>query len=189
MALTPTTSIPLGFAAPNFDLPDPDGQRFSFDDVRGERGTVVVFMCNHCPYVVHILEKLVEVAQTAQDLGIGFVAISANDIQNYPQDAPEFMAELSEQHRFSFPYLYDATQEVAKAYDAACTPDFTVFDAEQKAVYRGQFDDSRPGNGKPVTGADLLRVVHQLAAGDTVPESGQIPSIGCNIKWLPGNQP
>ena len=140
-------------------------------------------MCNHCPFVIHILDELVAFAEECQVKGVRFVAISSNDVVNYPQDDVPHMKTLAEQYGFSFPYLYDESQEVAKAYDAACTPDFSVFDSEGKAVYRGQFDAARPGNKVPVTGEDLRNVVNTLLAGDPVPSTGQVPSIGCNIKW------
>lgn len=185
MAVTPTTNIPLGFKAPEFSLPRcEDGREISNRDVFGSKGTVVVFMCNHCPFVIHILKEMVAVAREYMPKGIGFVAISSNDIANYPQDAPPMMKKLKDSHDFPFEYLYDANQAVAKSYDAACTPDFSVFDAEQKAVYRGQFDDSRPGSTTPVDGHSLRSTLDLLSAGLPVPAEGQIPSIGCNIKWI-----
>lgn len=186
MAATPTTDIPLGFKAPAFSLPRcTDGKAITNADVFGSKGTVVVFMCNHCPFVVHIIEELVNVARAYMPQGIGFVAISSNDVINYPQDSPEKMALLAGKLDFPFEYLYDEDQSVARAYDAACTPDFSVFDAEQKAVYRGQFDDARPGNGAPVDGSSLREALDLLVAGKQVPAEGQRPSIGCNIKWFP----
>ena len=184
MAATPTTSIPLGFTAPAFALPDAvSGKTVSSEDLFGGAPTVVVFMCNHCPFVIHILQELVAFAEECHTKGVRFVAISSNDVVNYPQDDVPHMHSLAEQYGFCFPYLYDESQGVAKAYHAACTPDFSVFDAKAKAVYRGQFDAARPGNGVPVTGADLRSVVDTLLAGGTVPAKGQVPSIGCNIKW------
>lgn len=184
MALTPTTDIPLGFEAPDFRLPNAvDGIHAQGRTLMEGRPSVVVFMCNHCPFVVHILEGLTAVARTYGQRGVQFIAISSNDVANYPMDGPEEMKALAEECGFDFPYLYDETQEVARAYDAACTPDFNVFDANRRCVYRGRFDGSRPGNGVPVTGEDLARVLEQLIAGDPVPEEGQAPSMGCNIKW------
>ncbi|NQX92123.1 MAG: thioredoxin family protein [Flavobacteriales bacterium] len=184
MALTPTTSIPLGFQAPDFELPDVvSSKQTSFQNVQGEKGTVGMCICNHCPFVVHVREQLVKLANDFQDKGIGFVAISSNNIVTHPQDGPEYMKELAVSENFPFPYLYDETQEVARLYDAACTPDFSVFDAEQKCVYRGQLDSSRPGNGVPVDGKDMRKVLDLLVNGEEVPSEGQIPSVGCNIKW------
>ena len=184
MAATPTTDIPLGFEAPSFALTDAvTGTTVTSDDVFAGGPTVVVFMCNHCPFVVHILEAFVAFASECRDKGVNVVAISSNDVVNYPQDDVPLMKELAEAYTFTFPYLFDPTQDVARAYDAACTPDFSVFDANQTCVYRGQFDGSRPGNNLPVTGEDLRRVVDLLLAGKPVPAEGQTPSIGCNIKW------
>ena len=183
MALTETEPIPLGFKAPDFHLPNVvTGSAMNLDDVRGTNGLVVMFICNHCPYVVHVREVLVKVAKAYQAKDIGFVAISANDIEKYPQDAPDKMKALAELMGFSFPYLYDASQETALAYSAACTPDFSVFDASLKCVYRGRFDDSTPGNNRPVTGTDLSRALDRLLKDGGVVHP-QLPSIGCNIKW------
>lgn len=184
MARTLTTQIPLGFKAPDFSLPDPlTGQHVHYADVRGERGTVVMFICNHCPYVIHVREELVRLANDYRSKGIGFVAISANDVENYPDDSPEKMAALARELHFPFPYLYDESQEVAKAYDAACTPDFSVFDANDRAVYRGELDRSRPGNDVPVTGESMREALDLIVDGKTPPVEGQRPSMGCNIKW------
>ena len=184
MAATPTTDIPLGFEAPGFALTDAiTGTTVTSDDVFSGGPTVVVFMCNHCPFVIHILEAFVVFAADCRKRGVNVVAISSNDVVNYPQDDVPFMKALAEEHGFTFPYLYDPTQDVARAYDAACTPDFSVFDANRRCVYRGQFDGSRPGNDVPVTGEDLRRVVDLLLEGKAVPSEGQMPSIGCNIKW------
>ena len=184
MAATPTTDIPLGFQAPSFALTDAvTGTTVTSDDVFAGGPTVVVFMCNHCPFVIHILESFVAFAAECRDRGVNVVAISSNDVVNYPQDDVPLMKELAEAHAFTFPYLYDPTQDVARAYDAACTPDFSVFDATRACVYRGQFDGSRPGNETPVTGEDLRHVVDLLLRGEPVPAEGQTPSIGCNIKW------
>ena len=184
MAATPTTSIPLGFEAPGFSLPDAStGQIMSSQELFAGGPTVVVFMCNHCPFVIHVLDAFVALAAEYGERGVNVVAISSNDVVNYPQDDVPWMKELADSHRFSFPYLYDETQEVARAYHAACTPDFSVFDAERKCVYRGQMDGSRPGNDVPVSGSDLRRVVDLVLAGQPVPAEGQVPSLGCNIKW------
>lgn len=184
MALTPTTSIPLGFTAPVFNLPDAVSGKMRHSSEFFDKGpTVVVFMCNHCPYVIHILEELVAFAHEYQARGLQFVAISSNDVSTHPQDDVPAMQALGMKHGFGFPYLFDESQDVARAYDAACTPDISAFDAQSKCVYRGQFDHSRPGNGIPVTGSDLRRVAELMLIGAPVPEEGQFPSIGCNIKW------
>ncbi len=184
MAATPTTSIPLGFEAPAFQLPDAvTSAMMDSSELFAGGPTVVVFMCNHCPFVIHVLEAFVGFAAECRDRGVKVVAISSNDVANYPQDDVPRMKALALDYGFAFPYLYDETQDVARAYDAACTPDFSVFDADRKCVYRGQFDGSRPGNGVPVTGEDLRRVVDRLVQGKSVPAEGQRPSIGCNIKW------
>ncbi|MCX2742643.1 thioredoxin family protein [Mangrovivirga sp. M17] len=189
MSLTPTKDIPLGYQAPDFNLPDTvSGKTFTLNDLRGAKATVVMFICNHCPYVIHIRKKLVEVAEKYENEGINFIAISSNDITNYPDDSPENMKQLANALEFPFPYLYDETQEVAKAYDAACTPDFSVFDENMQCIYRGRFDESRPGNDIPVTGKDLIEVLEAVLDGDDIP-AVQHPSMGCNIKWKEGNQP
>ncbi|MEM9024027.1 MAG: thioredoxin family protein [Bacteroidota bacterium] len=183
MSLTPSTMNPLGFAAPNFNLPDTvSGSQLSLQDLQAEKATVIMFICNHCPFVVHVRDGLVQLARDYQDRGIGFVAISSNDVANYPQDGPEHMKALAASAQFPFPYLYDETQEVARAYDAACTPDLYVFDAGLHCVYRGQLDGARPGNGVPVTGEDLRAALDAILAGEPV-SADQKPSIGCNIKW------
>lgn len=183
MARTPSNMIPLGSTAPNFTLPDTvSGQSLQLNDVRGEKGTLIAFICNHCPFVKHINAGLVELAEDYQEQGFGFVAISSNDVVNYPEDHPDLMTQMAKEEGYTFPYLYDQSQEVAKAYDAACTPDFYVFDAQDTLTYRGQMDDSRPGNGLPVTGADLRAALQAMLEGKTVSED-QKPSIGCNIKW------
>lgn len=189
MARTPTYQIPLGFRAPDFTLPDTvSGQVLTLQDLKGETGTVVMFICNHCPFVVHVQDELVAIARDYVPKGIRFIAISSNDAEKYPQDGPGKMREHALAQSYPFPYLYDETQEVAKAYSAACTPDFSVFDAELRCVYRGQLDSSRPGNEVPVTGGDLRTVLDHLVAGRPVP-ADQVPSIGCNIKWKEGNAP
>lgn len=174
--------LPLGTLAPDFRLPDTDGKMVSLADFKGAPALVVVFMCNHCPYVKHIRPELARTAREFQKRGVAVVGINANDVENYPADSPAKMREEVSQAGYSFPYLYDASQAVAKAYRAACTPDFFLFDRERKLVYRGQFDDSRPDNGIPLTGQDLRTAVDSVLAGKPVsPE--QKPSIGCNIKW------
>lgn len=183
MARTPSNMLPLGTKAPNFELLDTvSGEPAPLKNVRGEKGTVIMFICNHCPFVVHVNPKIVELAKEYQAKGIGFVAISSNDVDNYPQDAPHLMTERAKEEGYIFPYLYDETQEVAKAYDAACTPDFYLFDADLKLVYRGQLDDSRPGNGIPLSGKDLKGAMDALLAEKAI-DPDQRPSLGCNIKW------
>jgi len=183
MALTESNMLPLMTKAPAFALPDTiSGETKSFDDIKGEKGTVVVFSCNHCPFVVHVNHELVDMANHYQAQGFGFVAISSNDVANYPADSPDKMSIVAKVLKYPFPYLYDESQEVAKAYDAACTPDFYIFNADDKLVYRGRMDASRPGNGVPVTGADLRSALDAIALGiDEV--APQLPSAGCNIKW------
>ena len=183
MARTPTTQIELGFKAPEFSISDTvSGETFTYNKLKGEKGTVVVFICNHCPFVIHVLDEILNIAREYQNKGIGFIAISSNDVINYPDDSPEKMKELAIQKNFPFPYLYDETQDVAKAYDAACTPDFSVFDKNDICVYRGQMDDSRPGNDEPVNGKDLRKVMNYLLE-DKELDFEQKPSLGCNIKW------
>lgn len=183
MALTPSTMLELGTKAPNFKLIDTvTNQLCSYDDIKGERGTVVMFICNHCPFVIHVVEEIVRIANDYRVLGFGFVAISSNDIVAYPQDSPEFMWQNARKNSFTFPYLIDATQEVARAYAAACTPDFYLFGADDLLVYRGQLDDSRPGNGIPVNGRHLREALDNIF--NSRPQiKNQKPSIGCNIKW------
>ncbi|MEQ9188151.1 MAG: thioredoxin family protein [Cryomorphaceae bacterium] len=183
MSLTYTAEISLGYDAPTFQLLDTvSGSTLSLSDVRGDKGLVVMFICNHCPYVVHVREELVRLANAYIDKGVGFVAISSNDVVNYPEDGPEEMKDLANRLDFPFPYLYDEDQSVAKAYKAACTPDFSVFDSELTCVYRGRLDDSSPGNGVPLTGNDLRRALDQLLGEGSVTMQ-QLPSMGCNIKW------
>lgn len=188
MAVTPSTMLPLGTPAPDFSLPDPDGSTVSLSDFADAAGLLVVFMCNHCPFVIHLQDQLAHVARTCQDRNIAVVAISSNDIDKHPDDAPVKMKRRAEEVGFTFPYLYDGSQEVAKAYKAACTPDFFLFDRAKKLYYRGQFDETRPSSAQSPTGDDLLRAVDALLAGEPAPER-QIPSAGCNIKWIPGNEP
>ena len=188
MARTPSTMVPLGTAAAEFNLPNVDGRMVSLDTAAGPRGTLVMFICNHCPFVKHVADQLAQVGCEAIGRGIGVVAISANDVATHPADSPEQMVREAEERGYPFPYLYDESQEVAKAYKAACTPDFFLFDPYRRLVYRGQLDDSRPGNGVPVTGHDLRQAIEALVAGRS-PVAEQRPSIGCNIKWKPGNEP
>lgn len=183
MALVPTIETELGFQAPAFKLPDTvSGKMITVEEIAGEKATVVMFICNHCPYVKHVLEELVRLGNDYIPHGVSFAAISANDVLNYPEDAPEKMKALALSKEFPFAYLYDETQEVARAYHAACTPDFNIFDSQLKCVYRGQLDDSRPGNELPVTGRDIRQALDQLIAGKKV-SALQRPSIGCSIKW------
>ncbi len=188
MAMTPSTMLPLGTEAPEFSLPDTDGKIVSLTDFRQAKAYLVIFMCNHCPFVQHIREELSRLGKEYQGKGVAVVGINANDISTHPDDSPEKMKEEKEKYNYTFPYLYDETQEVAKAYKAACTPDFFLFDQDKKLVYRGQLDDSRPGNDKPVTGADLRAALDTVLSGEK-PSSEQVPSIGCNIKWKAGNEP
>ncbi len=183
MALTPTKNIPLGFFAPKFKLLNPLTNKLdNLDDLKGEKGTVVIFMCNHCPYVIHILEQLVEIANEYIKKGISFIGINSNNIISHPQDSPENMIKLVHEYNIPFSYLFDETQEVAKAYDAACTPDFSVFDKNIKCVYRGQMDSSKPGNNESNNGIDLREVLENILNNQPIKKE-QIPSIGCNIKW------
>ncbi|QDU01113.1 Putative peroxiredoxin [Gimesia chilikensis] len=188
MVKTASTMLPLGTQAPDFSLKNVDGQMVSLSDFKDSKGLLVIFMCNHCPFVIHLREALAAFADVYMAKGMAVVGISANDVATHPDDSPEKMVEEAKSAGYNFPYLYDGTQEVAKAYKAACTPDFFLFDQEQKLVYRGQFDDSRPGNDKPVTGADLKAACDAVIAGDPVTEN-QKPSIGCNIKWKEGMEP
>jgi peroxiredoxin len=189
MALTPSTMLlPLGTPAPDFRLPDTEGRLVSLSDFNGAPAYLVMFICNHCPYVKHIRSHLATLCREYQSKGVAIVGINANDVERYPEDSPERMKEEVRSAGYTFPYLFDASQEVAKAYRAACTPDFFLFDRERKLVYRGQYDDSRPGNGIPVTGRDLRAALDAVLAGRLVP-ANQKPSIGCNIKWKPGNEP
>ena len=180
--------LPLGTKAPEFRLPDPSGKMVSPADFKSAPALLVVFMCNHCPYVKHIRDGLAGLAHDYQARGLAMVGINSNDVANYPADSPAKMAQEAAAAGYVFPYLYDETQAVAKAYRAACTPDIYLFDKEQRLVYRGQFDDSRPGNGIPVTGKDVRAALDAVLAGKAVSPT-QKPSIGCNIKWKPGNEP
>ena len=177
--------IPLGTIAPNFSLTDTvSGNVLDLEDIKGAQGTIIMFICNHCPFVKHVNQGMVQMANDYQAKGIGFIAISSNDVENYPDDSPDLMKVNAIEEGYSFPYLYDESQEVAQAYDAACTPDFYLFDSNLSLVYRGQMDDSRPGNGIPVTGEDLRAAMDSLLAGTAI-SAEQKPSIGCNIKWKP----
>jgi len=183
MANTLSSMLQLGTEAPNFNLSDTKTDKFiSLKDAKGKVGTLVMFICNHCPFVLHVNEQLVKLANDYMQKGIGFVAISSNDVDNYPQDSPKFMKEQAKKVGYPFPYLYDETQEVAKFFNAACTPDFYLFNSELKLVYRGQLDDSRPSLNIPVTGKDIRNAINSLLAGKEV-DPKQIPSMGCNIKW------
>ena len=182
MARTPSTMQPLGITAPAFSLPDGEGATHSLESVRGDKGTLVIFMCNHCPFVIHIAEELARLGQDYPDRGVSIAAISSNDVATHPQDAPDKMVETARAWELTFPYLYDESQEVAKAYDAACTPDFFLFDADDKLVYRGQLDDSRPDSGIPVDGRHLRAAMDALVADEAISDH-QMPSMGCNIKW------
>lgn len=188
MARTPSTMLEIGTAAPDFSLPDPvSGKNVSLADFAG-RPLLVVFSCNHCPYVLHILESFTEYANDAQRQGMSVVMINANDVDNYPDDSPEKMVELSKSYSFEFPYLFDEAQSVASAYQAACTPDFFLFNQHHELVYRGQYDAARPGNDEPVSGTDLKAATQALLSGAALPVN-QMPSMGCNIKWRAGNEP
>jgi thiol-disulfide isomerase/thioredoxin len=183
MAYTESNMLPLGTAAPEFKLPDTvSGKTLALKDITGDKATVIIFSCNHCPYVIHVNPEIVRVANDYLPKGVGFVAISANDVEKYPADAPDKMKVLAQTVGYPFPYLYDETQEVARAYDAACTPDFYVFDKEMRLAYRGRLDDSRPNSGTPLTGRDLRAALDAVLAGDQ-PVAKQYPSAGCNIKW------
>jgi peroxiredoxin len=188
MVNTASTMLPLGTQAPAFNLPDPRGKTISSADFKDAPALLVVFMCNHCPYVKHIQSQFSGLAKEYQARGVGIVGINSNDAANYPDDRPEKMAEEIERVGYTFPYLYDESQEVARAYRAACTPDFFLFDRNSRLVYRGQFDDSRPNNGRPVTGADLRAALDSVLEGRQV-SGNQKPSMGCNIKWKRGNVP
>ena len=187
MVKTASTMLPLGSAAPSFSLPNVDGQTVSHSDFAG-KPLLVVFMCNHCPFVIHLRDALVKFANEYREKGLAIAAISSNDVATHPDDSPARMKEDAKKYGYSFPYLYDESQAVAKAYQAACTPDFFLFDKQHKLVYRGQFDDSRPQSGLPITGADLRAACDAVLAGKKVSDQ-QKPSIGCNIKWKVGKEP
>lgn len=188
MVKTASTMLPLGTIAPDFSLVNVDGRTVSLADLKGSKALLVAFICNHCPFVKHVAGELARLANDYQPQGVAMVGISSNDVASHPEDSPEQMVHEAEAQGYSFPYLFDETQEVAKAYRAACTPDFFLFDAEQKLVYRGQLDSSRPGNDVPVTGEDLRSAIDAVLAGELAPVE-QTPSIGCNIKWVAGQEP
>ena len=188
MAAVNSTMLALGTACPDFQLPDGHGKEQRLADFAGAPALVVAFISNHCPYVMHLREGLADFGRDMDELGVAMVAIGSNNVERYPADGPDKMIEESRNWGYTFAYLYDETQAVAKAFKAACTPDFYVFDGRGKLTYRGQFDDSRPGNGLPVTGGDLRNAVHATVDGRALPLE-QLPSIGCNIKWKPGNEP
>jgi len=182
MALTNSSISPIGSSAPNFHLLDVTSNRYlTLDDVQSSVATVVMFICNHCPFVIHVNQEIVQIAKDYRDKGVSFVAISSNDVEHYPEDAPDKMAIVAKVLRYPFPYLYDKRQEAAKAYDAACTPDFYVFDGDLKLTYRGRLDGSSPGNGVDLTGVDLRAAIDKTIVGESI--SNQLPSMGCNIKW------
>jgi peroxiredoxin len=189
MAEVPSTSLlPLGTLAPDFKLLDVSKEKMSRDDIREPKGLLVAFLCNHCPFVLHLARDLAVFAETCEAKGIGFVGINSNDVSRYPADSPDKMILMAHRYGWSFPYLYDETQQVARAYKAACTPDFFLFDGDLKLTYCGQFDSSRPGNGKPIIGTDLRQAVDAVLSGRP-PVQPQRPSTGCSIKWKPGNEP
>jgi peroxiredoxin len=188
MARVASTMLPLGTLAPDFQLPDVFGETISLATMKGKQGLLVMFICKHCPFVKHVEAQLAQIGKDYEDKNLGIVAISANDASNYPDDAPDQLQAMAKELGFTFPLCYDETQETAKAYTAACTPDFFLFDGNRSLVYRGQLDDSRPGNDKPVTGQDLRNAIDAVLAGQPVSDM-QKPSIGCNIKWKPGNAP
>lgn len=181
--------LPLGTPAPPFTLRDVvSGQSYSLDSFAGKAALLIMFLCRHCPYVQHVEQEVARLGQDYQDRGLGIIGISSNDPAHYPEDAPERLKEMAQRLGFHFPFCFDESQEVAMAYKAACTPDFYLFDAGRRLVYRGQLDDSRPSNGKPVTGRDLRTAIDAVLAGKPV-DANQKPSIGCSIKWKPGNAP
>ena len=188
MVKTASTMLPLGTTAPDFSLPNVDGNTVSLADFADRKGLLVIFMCNHCPFVVHIREALAQFGTEYREKGLGIVGISSNDVLTHPDDGPDQMKDEAASAGYTFPYLYDETQAVAKDYKAACTPDFFLFDADMALVYRGQFDGSRPGNDEPVTGADMRAACDAVLAGEPTAVE-QIPSIGCNIKWKDGAAP
>jgi peroxiredoxin len=188
MSLTPSTMLPLGTVAPSFRLPDTDGTVVTLDDFKGASAFLVIFLCNHCPYVKHVRHELAQLVKEYQAKQVAVVGISSNDATSYPDDGPAMMVKEKSQIGYTFPYLYDETQSVALAYEAACTPDFYVFDKGRKLVYRGQMDGSRPGNPVPVTGTDLKAALDAVLSGKPV-GADQRPSLGCNIKWKRGNEP
>ena len=188
MAKTPSQMLALGTAAPAFTLPDADGVLHSLADAHGSRATLVMFICDHCPFVIHVADELARLGRDCAARDVAVFAINSNDAAKYPADGPAEMKQMATARGYTFPYLIDADQSTAKDYRAACTPDFYLFDADGKLAYRGQLDGSRPGNAVPVDGGDLRRAIDALLAGEPIPGQ-QVPSIGCNIKWIPGNEP
>jgi len=189
MVKTASTMLDLGTKAPNFALPDTvSGKKISLDTFAEKKGLLVMFICQHCPFVQHVQQELARIGQDYMEQGLGIVAISSNSVETHPDDAPEKLKAMAEEQGFNFPFCYDETQEVAKAYTAACTPDFFLFDSSRALVYRGQLDDSRPGNDQPLNGKDLRAAIEQVLADEPI-RPDQKPSIGCNIKWAPGNEP
>jgi peroxiredoxin len=188
MAAKSSQMLPLGTPAPAFSLPDTSATVHSLDDAPGSQAYLVMFICNHCPYVIHVADELARLGKDCQAKNIAVIAINSNDAKNYPADGPETMNQVATQRGYTFPYLIDAEQDVAKAYHAACTPDFYLFDADRLLVYRGQLDGSRPGNTIPVDGKDLRAAIDAVLAGEAIAEQ-QVPSIGCSIKWIGGNEP
>ena len=189
MVLTPSMMLALGTKAPDFQLPEVvSGETISLDNFKNKKGLLVMFICRHCPYVQHVKYELARFGKDFAGIDLGIVAISANDVKQYPEDAPEKLRAMSQELSFTFPLCYDESQEVAKTYAAACTPDFFLFDQERELVYRGQLDDSRPDNGNPVTGQDLRTAIDAVLGGNPISVE-QKPSIGCNIKWKQGNEP
>ena len=184
MARTYTNLIPLKFKAPDFSLPCPELENIemTLNELKGEKGTIIMFICNHCPFVIHVIDEIVEIAIDFNEKEFEFIAINSNDIEKYPDDSPEKMIEFSEKYDLPFAYLFDESQEVAKAYHAACTPEFSVFDKDLICVYRGQMDDSRPGNDEEINGKDIRTVLNAIIEGTEIPQE-QKPSLGCNIKW------
>lgn len=183
MAFTESNMLPIGTIAPYFELPDTvSGKTLSLDQLQSDQATVIMFLCNHCPYVIHVNPEIIRLSKEYQSKGVAFIAISSNDVTKYPEDGPDKMKEVAERLGYPFPYLYDESQEVARAYDAACTPDIYVFDSDLKLAYRGRLDESRPKNDKPLTGKDLRAAIDAVLAGRT-PDPIQYPSGGCNIKW------
>lgn len=183
MAQTSSNMLPLGTKAPDFYLKDTvSNSYFNFNDCKGKKGTLVLFICNHCPFVHHVMDEVIRISNDYRVQGIGFVAISSNDVEKYPMDSPELMFDFAFKNHFEFPYLYDESQDVAKTYDAACTPDFYLFNNQDELVYRGQLDDSRPANGIPLSGSDLRSAIDGVVMNRLI-NSEQKPSIGCNIKW------
>ena len=188
MVLTPSTMLPLGTKAPDFLLPNVDGKTVSLADFAGAPAYLIMFICNHCPYVIHVAPELAKLAHQYQEKGVAVIGINSNDVTTHPADSPEQMVHEVENRGYTFPYLFDETQSVAQAYHAACTPDFFVFDKDQKLVYRGQLDDSRPDSGIPLSGKDLREALDAVLAGQGASQQ-QKPSIGCNIKWKAGKEP